>query len=313
MKKPFKTVFMGTPEFAVPSLEFLYDSGRDISCVVTQPDRPKGRGRKPAPSPVKITALRRNLQVYEVESIRNPSVVDTLSKFKPDLFIVVAFGQILPKKILDIPGYGSVNIHASLLPKYRGAAPIQWAIVNRENKTGVTAILMDEGMDTGGILRAAAIPIRDDETFQGLHDRLSVLGAQVLMETLHEMETRELLPFPQDETQVSYAPMLKKEDGRIDWRQSGKAIDALIRGMTPWPGAFTFIEMTRIKIFRAAVVDVETDQPPGTVVRADPEAFWVSTGNRVLSILEIQPASGKRLMVRDFMRGRGVYKGACLT
>jgi methionyl-tRNA formyltransferase len=312
MKKRFKTVFMGTPEFAVPSLEFLHDSGREISCVVTQPDRPKGRGRKPTPAPIKSAAIGMNLTVLEVESIRDPYIIDTFSKIKPDLFVVVAFGQILPKTILDIPGFGSVNIHASLLPRYRGPAPIQWAIINREKETGVTAMLMDEGMDTGKILLKAGTLIHPDETSISLHDRLAVLGAHLLMETVHGLETGEIIPLPQDHADASYAPILKKEDGRIDWKLPAERIEAFIRGMTPWPGAFTFIETARIKIFKATAVPTAAEKRPGRVICADSRTLLVSTGSGAISILEVQPASGKRQSIHDFMRGRDIREGILL-
>lgn len=310
MSRSFDIVFMGTPDFSVPCLETLHRSRHRVVQVVTQPDRPKGRGRRVYPPPVKATALALGLPVIQPEKIKTAEFIETLSCLHPDLMVVVAYGRILPKAVLEIPTAGCINVHASLLPRYRGAAPIHWAIINGETQTGITTILMDEGMDTGDILLTAAEPITSDDTAATLHDRLADLGAKVLEETLNRLADESLTPTPQAHDQATLAPMLKKEDGRIDWHQPATTISNRIRGMNPWPGAFTFYDEKRLKIFRAVALPAEgTAVPPGTVVPAFPDELRVATGNGLLSVLEIQGESGNRLTISEFLRGHSMPAG----
>ncbi|GBC60500.1 methionyl-tRNA formyltransferase [Desulfonema ishimotonii] len=311
-KKPFKIVFMGTPDFSVPALRALHESRHEVALVVTQPDRPKGRGRKLMPPPVKETALKLGYEVVQPETVRDAAFVETLNAIEPDLFIVIAFGHILSQPLLDLPRLGAVNIHASVLPRYRGSAPIQWAVINGEKETGVTAMFMDRGLDTGDILLVEKMAIGPDDTSGTLHDKLSVLGADLLIRTLEKFEADDIRPVPQDSEQATYAPLLTKRDGQIDWERPAGDIECLIRGVSPWPGAFTWLEGRRVKIFKARPVSTDTDAAPGTVIPAFPDELWVATGKGALSILEIQGASGKRLRISDFLRGCTVPPGTCL-
>ncbi|OGP61574.1 MAG: methionyl-tRNA formyltransferase [Deltaproteobacteria bacterium RBG_13_49_15] len=304
---------MGTPDFAVPSLRGLHKSGHQISYVVTQPDRPKGRGCRLKPSAVKSAALELGLPVLQPCSMQEPDLIKNLSGVNPDLFVVVAFGYILPRNLLKIPGSGSVNIHASLLPKYRGPAPIQWVIINQEKETGITAIRMDEGMDTGDILHFSRTTLSMNETVETLYDRLARMGADVLLETINKMEQGDLSVNPQDHSKATYAPMLKKSDGRIDWKLPAEKIEAFIRGVAQWPGAFAFIGKERIKMFLARVEPLDPPEPAGTILRASQGELWVATGKGALSILEIQAESGKRLFINDFLRGNKIPEGIVLS
>lgn len=303
MKKKAGIIFMGTPQFAVPALKALHKNDQDIALVVTQPDRPKGRGRKLTPSPVKETAMNLGFSVIQPSSVRTAEFSNCIEKHTPDFIVVVAFGHIIPKNILAIPKIATINIHASLLPKYRGPAPIQWAIINQEKKTGVTTMLMDEGLDTGDILLSSELEIAPDDTSGTLHDRLADLGADLLIQTLNAFETGDINPISQDHTQATYAPMLKKNDGRMNWKLPAESLEALIRGMTPWPGAFTFHDKKRLKIFKAKTIVMDTEASPGTVLKGFPDELWISTGKGVLSIMEIQGESGKHLLIKDFLRG----------
>jgi len=310
MTRSFDIVFMGTPDFSVPCLETLHRSRHRVVQVVTQPDRPKGRGRRVYPPPVKTTALKLGLPVIQPEKIKTAEFIETLSRLHPDLMVVVAYGRILPKAVLEIPAAGCINVHASLLPRYRGSAPIHWAIINGETETGITTILMDQGMDTGDILLTATEPISPDDTSATLHDRLSNLGAKVLEETLDRMADRRLTPMSQMHDQATLAPMLKKEDGRIDWHQPAKVISDRIRGMNPWPGTFTFYDNKRLKIFKAVALPAAGKTvTPGTVVPGFPDELRVATGNGLLSVLEIQGESGNRLTISEFLRGHPIPAG----
>lgn len=303
---------MGTPQFAATSLEAIVQSGFPVGLVVTQPDRRKGRGRKMVPPPVKLSAERFGIRTLQPESVLNPELVDAASRVKPDILVVVAFGQILPKSLLDLPRLGAMNIHASLLPKYRGPAPIQWALINGDHETGVTSIQMDEGLDTGDILLRKKTIIQPDDTSETLHNRLAELGAQILIETLTGLTENKILPEPQDHAKASYAPMLKKEDGRIDWHRSAREIESLIRGTTPWPGAFTFHNGKRLKIFQAHAIPSNCEQAPGSVLKSFPDELHLATGEGVLSILEIQSESGKRLPIEVFLRGYRISPGSIM-
>jgi methionyl-tRNA formyltransferase len=313
MKKKAKIIFMGTPEFAVPALKALHKSNQNVALVVTQPDRPKGRGRKVVPPPVKEVAINLGCEVDQPASIRTVEFADHMAKHKPDIIVVVAFGHIIPKNILAIPKIATINVHTSLLPKYRGPAPIQWAIINGEIETGVTTMLMDEGLDTGDILLSSKIKIFSDDTSGTLHDRLADLSADLLIQTIKSIETGDINPIPQDHTQATYAPLLKKNDGRINWEMPAQTLEAFIRGMTPWPGAFTFHGNKRLKIFKAIAIMIDTVETPGTVIKRFPDELCVATGKGVLSVIKIQGESGKRLLIKDFLRGYKIPPGTILS
>jgi len=303
---------MGTPDFAVPALTALADVGCRIPLVVTQPDRPKGRGRKLTPPPVKITAGNLGLAVMQPESAKSESFYQAISEHRPDLLVVVAFGHVLPKRILEIPLFGAINVHASLLPKYRGPAPIQWAIINGEKETGVTTMLMDSGLDTGEILMTSEAPIHADDTAGTLHDRLAQDGGMLLKHTLAALEAGTLQPTPQNHGKATYAPMLKKSDGRIDWTQAAHQIERQIRGMNPWPLTHCFHGDLRLNIFKAEVRPATLEAPPGTVIPGFSKELRIAAGREALSILELQAASGKRLSVDDFLSGLSVPEGTVL-
>jgi methionyl-tRNA formyltransferase len=313
MKKKAKIIFMGTPEFAAPALKALYKSNQNVALVVTQPDRPKGRGRKVIPPPVKEVAINLRYEVDQPASIRTVEFANRIANHKPDIIVVVAFGHIIPKNILAIPKIATINIHASLLPKYRGPAPIQWAIINGEIETGVTTMLMDEGLDTGDILLSSKIKIFSDDTSGTLHDRLANLSADVLIRTIERIETGDITPISQDHTQATYAPLLKKNDGRMNWEMSAQTLEAFVRGMTPWPGAFTFHGKKRLKIFKAMPIIIDTVEPPGTVIKRFPDELYVATGKGALSVIEIQGESGKRLLIKEFLQGYKIPPGTILS
>jgi methionyl-tRNA formyltransferase len=311
--KMFNVIFMGTPDFAVPSLKALKEFGCNVSLVVTQPDKPKGRGRKLSPPAVKAAAIELDLPVIQPVSVKTDDFYNQISDIAPDLLVVVAFGHVLPKRILEIPTYGAINVHASLLPKYRGPAPIQWAIINGDAETGVTTMLMDKGLDTGEMLLTIKTPITPDDTSETLHDRLAIDGAAVLKDTLKGLENQSIRPLSQQHALATYAPMLFKKDGRIDWSLSAKKIEQFIRGMTPWPGAFTYDGEKRLKIFKARIKSVNTSEKPGTVIKGFSNELRVATGDGALSIIEIQGSSGKRLKISDFLRGSQVPAGTVLN
>ncbi len=307
-----RVVFMGTPDFAVPALSRLHKSDHELVLVVTQPDRPKGRGRKLTPPPVKIAAEKKGYEIFQPESILDKKLEEKLSNLRPDLVAVVAFGFILTRSLLEIPRLGAVNIHGSLLPKYRGPAPIQWAIINSEDTTGVTAIQMDEKMDTGDILLAEETEIGPDETSATLHDRLSELGGDLLVRVMDQLAVGSATSMPQDHTQATYCALLKKKDGQINWSLPAKRIEAFIRGVTPWPGAYTFYGDKRLKIFKAKVESIKAKESPGTEIRS---FFWdmrVATGEGVLSLKEVQSGSGKRLLIKEFVLGNQIPVGTVL-
>lgn len=303
---------MGTPDFAVPSLTALHQSGHTVSLVVTQPDRPKGRGKKIHPPAVKTAAARLGCPVIQPKSLKTQSVYEKIKSLAPDMFVVIALGHILSPEMLGIPEWGAVNIHASLLPKYRGPAPIQWAVINQEKETGVTAMRMDAGMDTGDILMADRTPILPHDTSETLHDLLASKGSDLLIKTLSGLQNGQIEPRPQAHADASYAPLLKKADGRIDWHHTASQIDARVRGTMPWPGAFTFHENKRLKIFSTRPLNAASSEPPGTVLAGFPDELSVATGDGTLLIREIQGASGKRLAVKDFLRGYALPPGTRL-
>jgi methionyl-tRNA formyltransferase len=306
-------VYMGTPDFAVPTFHALHRSAYDLKLVVTQPDRPRGRGRRLAPPPVKQAAAALDYEVRQPINVREPEFMGRLKSLQPDFLVVVAFGQILPAAILEIPRRGAINVHASLLPRYRGPAPIQWAILRGENRTCVTTMLMDVGVDTGDMLLSADTAIGPEDTSATLHDRLAAMGAELLVETIRGVWAGDVFPCAQNHAEATYAPMLKKEDGRIQWEQPARSIDARIRAMTPWPGAYCFFNNKRLKIHRALPIDGTSISPPGTVVPGFPDELRIATGHGVLSILEIQGQSGKRLPVGQFLRGNPIAPGSAFA
>ena len=312
MTSPLDIIFMGTPDFAVPCLKKIHETGHRILLVVTQPDRPKGRGKKLVFPPVKKAAIDLDLPVFQPASIKSDMAINRLSTFAPDFLVAVAYGQILPVSILNIPKFCAVNVHGSILPKYRGPAPIQRAIINGENETGICTMKMAIGLDTGDVFLCVKTPISPEDNAQTLHDRLAVMGADGLAETLGKIAENRLAAIPQDNTRATYAPMLTKQDGRIPWQKTAEEINNLIRGVTPWPGAFTFHGEKRLKIFSAITVAQPVSEPPGTVLPGFPDELRVATGKEALSILEIQGASGKRLAIADFLRGYALSPGDLL-
>ncbi len=300
-------IFMGTPDFSVPALQRLaaQDDFR-VSLVITQPDRPKGRGKKLTPSPVKTAALKLGLDVYQPESLNTKEAIDKLLSLNPDFFVVAAFGQILSQQILDIPKLYPINIHASLLPKYRGASPIQASIMNMDRATGVTTMVMAKKMDAGDLLLSTSTPISNLDTAQDIHDRLSLIGADLIVETLHAILDKRLAPTPQDNSKATYVKMLKKSDGKIDWNLSNRQICANIKAMTPWPGAFTHLGNKIIKLYKATPSDTETGHDPGVIFQCNKEGIHVATGKASLTILELMGTSGKRLKAWQFLCGHKI-------
>jgi len=301
-----RIIFFGTPSFAIPALNALLHAGEEVIAVVTQPDKRKGRDRLLSPPPVKEAAVEKGIQVRQPINFKDTSFLDELNSLKPDLIVVVAYGKILPLRILSLPVHGCINIHASLLPKYRGAAPIQWAIIKGEKRTGITTMLMDEGLDTGDILLQEETDISSDDTADTLGNRLSEIGASLLIKTIKQLKNGSLHPVPQTGP-PSYAPPLRKEDGRIDYTSPAEDIRNMVRGMNPWPCAYCYLNGERIKITKVGVL--EGSGLPGRIEKAGDE-FIVGTGAGLLSIIELQP-EGKRLMTaRDFLGGRRLTAGA---
>ena len=297
-------IFMGTPEFAVPSLKALVDSGHNILAVVTQPDRPKGRGRHTVSSPVKQAAMGYGLEVLQPERVSDQEFCEAIRLLSPDICVVVAFGQILKKEFLDIPGWGSLNIHASLLPKLRGAAPIQRAILNEESHTGLTAMRMEEGLDTGPIILQEKVAILKDETAGELHDRLSQLSGGILIDTLKGLSERSLSEIPQDEAGATYASKIDRNMALVKWDQSAHTISALIRALDPVPGAYTVLNQKEIKLFSSRVLDEKrTGRMPGRVLGCSKDGLEVETARGIIQIGHLQAQGKKRIPVRDFLRG----------
>lgn len=307
-----RVIFMGTPEFAVPSLEALVEAGHDVCAVVTQPDKARGRGKSVQFPPVKEAALKHGIEVLQPVRIRDAENVERLRGFQADVIVVVAFGQILPKSILEMPKYGCINAHASLLPKYRGAAPIQWAVLEGEKETGVTTMQMDSGLDTGDMILKAYVPIEADETGGSLHDKLKSEGASLLVETLKCLENHTAVRTPQGETTTMYARMLDKSVGRIDWTESAARIECKIRGLNPWPSAYTSLDGKTLKIWKAAVSDREYSGQPGEVVQITGEGIFVVCGDKTLIITELQLEGKKRMEADAFLRGNKIEAGTVL-
>ena len=318
-----RIVFMGTPDFSVPALKALVEADHQVIAVVTQPDKPKGRGKEVQMTPVKIQAMEYGIPVYQPAKVREASFVEVLKGLEADVYVVIAFGQILPKAVLELPKYGCINIHASLLPKYRGAAPIQWCVIDGERETGITTMMMDVGLDTGDMLEKAVIPIEEKETGGSLHDKLSMAGGDLILSTLKNLEEGTLVRTPQTDEGTCYAKMLTKSLGDIDWNQDAVSIERLIRGLNPWPSAYTMWNGKTIKIWAADViagreaaeflsesgVPAETGTAPGTVVCSDKRGLVVCTGGGLLSIRELQMEGKKRMDTPAFLRGYPIPAG----
>lgn len=303
-----KVVYMGTPDFAVGPLEAIIKAGHDVTAVVTQPDKPKGRGKEMAMSPVKECALQYNIPVLTPVKIKEAEAVDELKQYPADIFVVAAFGQILSEEILNMPKFGCINIHASLLPKYRGAAPIQWSIIDGEEETGITIMQMDKGLDTGDILFQKRVAITAEETGESLFDKLALTGAEFVVEALERIEKGDVHPIKQDDEKSSYAKMLTKSVGKIDWSQSAIVIERLIRGLNSWPSAYTTYKGKQLKIWSATVEPHEAGEP-GTVAKVSKDAVYICTGEGALALKEIQLEGKKRMTTKEFLLGRSFTEG----
>ena len=308
-----RIVFMGTPEIAVPSLERLISDGHDLCAVVTQPDRPKGRGKKLAFSPVKEAAMRHELEILQPEKASQPDFLDRLRELNPDLIVVIAFGQILRKEVLDLPKYGCVNVHVSLLPKYRGAAPINWSIIKGEEKTGVTTMFMDEGLDTGDIIKTREFSLDDEINAGQLHDIMMEEGADVLSQTVKAIEDGTAERIRQNDDESTYAPMMDRNLGHIDFKKSAVSIHNLVRGTVPWPGAWCESPYGKIKIWKTRIGQGQTDMEPGTIVSVDKQGIEVACGMGMLLIEEIQMPNKKRMHVSEYIKGNTIEIGKILS
>src|SRR3989454_280946 len=314
MVDALRIVFMGTPAFAVPTLDRLLASRHDVVGVVTQPDKPRGRGQKVSDAPVKTLAVERGLPIIQPARLREPEVEASLRAWRPDLGVVAAYGKLIPDAMLAIPRLGMINVHASLLPKYRGAAPIQWAIINGETETGITTILMDPGMDTGPVLLQEPVPILPMETAGELAARLAPIGGRLLVKTISGLKDGALIPSPQDHSRATLAPLLKKEDGMLRWDEEATALANRIRGLTPWPGAYTFYGDERWQIWRAEPTNPGCAMAePGVILDVTRETIRIAAGKGALLIHELQPASGKRLSVKQYLAGHPVKTGSRLS
>ena len=310
-----KIVFMGTPEFAVGALEKIIEAGHQVVSVVTQPDKPKGRGKELQMTPVKICAMAHAIPVFQPVKIKAPEAVKILREYEADIFVVAAFGQILSEEILAMPKYGCVNIHASLLPKYRGAGPIQWAIIDGEKKTGVTIMQMDKGLDTGDMLLQKEVEIDKRETGDSLHDKLAAAGAELIVEALPQIEAGKLTPRRQNDEESCYAKMLHKSMGKIDWNMPAEMLDCRIRGLLSWPGAYTVFRGKNLKIWEeepvlpGELLAEPLEAEPGGIVRVEKDAFYVQCGDGILKVLSVQMEGKKRMSVRDFLLGYPMKPG----
>lgn len=310
MQTPLRIVFMGTPNFAATSLQALLDGPDKIVAVVTQPDRAKGRSKKLQPSPVKIIATETDIPILQPTSdIKSKEFHNGLVSYKPDLIVVVAYGRLLPKNILELPPLGCVNLHGSLLPKYRGAAPIQWSIINNDEEVGVSVMQMDEGMDTGDVLCRSRIPADPDETSATLFDKLATLGSDTLLNAIKGLKEGTLVPIPQNDSLASHAPRLKKNDGLINWATDAHILHSLVRGLDPWPTAFTFLHGKRLKLFAPEIIHIDTDAEPGTILQADKRGFLIACGNNALQFHQVQPEGKKKMSTDVWLRGAQIAPG----
>jgi len=304
-----RIIFFGTPEFAVPSLQALIESGEGLLAVVTQPDKLKGRGHKLSQPPLKEAALSRGIPVMQPSGVRTPAFFDELAKLAPDIIVVVAYGRIIPPALLKLPPFGCVNVHASLLPAYRGAAPIQWALINGDEKTGITTMLMNEGLDTGDILLREEVAIHQEDNAYTLGRRLSLVGASLLVKTINGIENKMIIPVPQS-GEASYAPPLKKENGKINWLLSAREISNLIRGTFPWPGVYCYLQGEKIHIMQARVVHENQAGIAGCIEKISDGEILVSTGKGILAVTGVKPEGKKIMSASAFIHGRHVKEGA---
>ena len=304
-----RILFMGTPAFSVPILEGLIKSGYEIAAVVTQPDRPVGRKKIITPTPVKEAALKHDLLVLQPEKISGSPELQTMIELKPDVIVTAAFGQFLPEKLLQVPTHGAINVHASLLPKYRGGAPVHYSIIYGEKETGVTIMEMIKKMDAGGIYAQESLPITKQDDVGTMFEKLSQLGRQLLIDTLPEILNGNLQPMPQDEDKVTFSPNITREQEAIDWQKTATEIDQQVRGMRPWPIAFTTYEGTRWKIWSVEVLPTEiTEEAPGTIIKKEKKQLWIACGNNtVLAIKELQPAGKGKQLIHEFLNGSGQH------
>lgn len=302
-------IFMGTPDFAVPSLVKLYEEGYNIDLVVTQKDKPKGRGKKIQYPPIKNKALELGLEVFQPDSINSKESIAKLREIKPDFIVVAAFGQILKKEVLEIPKYDCINVHASLLPKYRGAAPINWAIINGESETGITIMEMEQGLDSGDIILSQAVNITSQDDFESLHDKLSILGSKLLIKALEDIKTGKDKRIAQDDNLSSYAPMISRSTGKIDWNKSGKEIFNLVMGLRPTPSAYTVYNDMNMKIHRVSLKEKTNDEESGKIYKVNKEGIFVNSKDRCITIEEIQFPGKKRMNVRDYLAGNKIEEG----
>ncbi len=310
MKNKMKIIFMGTPDFSVGTLEALIEAGHEVCLVVTQPDKPKGRGKEMQFTPVKEAAVKHGIPVFQPVKIRQPECIEELKKYDADVMIVVAFGQILPKEILEMTPYGCINVHASLLPAYRGAAPIQWAVIRGDKVSGVTTMQMDEGLDTGDMIMKTELVLAEDETGESLHDKLAEAGAKLCVETLKAVEAGTAVRIPQTETTTPYAKMLDKKMGDIDWNQSAESIERLVRGLNSWPSAYTHWGKKVVKIWKAKATDEDKNTAlPGTIIHVTRDYFSVQTGKGILNVYELQIPGKKRMETSAFLRGYTLEEG----
>lgn len=309
---PLRILFMGTPDFAAATLQALLQGPDTVVAVVTQPDRPKGRGKILTPPPVKVLALEAGVPVLQPTKIKTQEFRDELAGYYPDVAVVAAYGRILPPALLELPPKGCINVHGSLLPAYRGAAPIQWAVINGDEQTGITIIQMDEGMDTGNILLTASLSMADDETAGSLFPKLAALGGATILEALALLKEGRLTATVQDHVHATMAPMLKKEDGRIDWQKSAREIHCLIRGLDPWPSAYCFLHGKRLKLFCPEVLHQTSNSEPGTLLSADKRGLLIATGRDCLLVREVQPEGKKRMTVEAFLCGITIEPGTRL-
>ncbi|MFA5525152.1 MAG: methionyl-tRNA formyltransferase [Tissierellales bacterium] len=307
-----KVIFMGTPDFSVPTLEAIYNSGHSISLVISQADKAKGRGKKVLYTPVKEKAIQLGLNVYQPDNINSIESINIIKNENPDIIVVVAYGQILKEEILSIPSFGCINVHASILPRYRGAAPINWVIINGENTTGVTTMVMEKGLDSGDMILKKEIEIFDFETAGELHDRLMKLGAELLIETINDLQTGTISRIPQNHQEATYAPMMSKELGKINWSESAINIQNLVRGTQPWPGAYTIYKDTNMKIIEVDIVDKCINEEPGKVVKVGDEGIYVRALDNCVVIKQVQFPGKKSMSVSDFLRGNEFEVGTLL-
>ena len=311
-----RVVFMGTPDFAVGTLEALIAEGYEIRAVVTQPDKPKGRGKTLMPTPVKEVALKHEIPVLQPVKVREPEFVEQLRTMEPDVIVVAAFGQIISRDLLELPKYGCINVHASLLPAYRGAAPIQWAVINGDRESGVTIMRMNEGLDTGDMIDKVVVPLAEDETGGSLFEKLSHAGARLCVKVLEDLESGRAVCTPQpEESTTAYAAMITKKMGEICWQRPAEEIEQLIRGLNPWPSAYTYLDNKSLKLWKATVEKAEEETEnavPGQVIRADKNGLCICTGDGILNVLELQLEGKKRMETAAFLRGYSIEVGSVL-